>query len=1183
MRKRGGEFVYSATDLVGYLECEYLTRLDRALAAGLLNPPLEDDPVLERIAKRGELHERRFLGTLRENGACVTEIEFDESLSTEGRLRAGRDATIAAMRAGAEVIYQAVLYDGRCLGFADFLRRVEEPSNLGLWGYEVWDTKLARSPKASAVLQLCFYSDLVAGIQGIQPQNMYLALGGFAREEARFRVADYSAYFRLVAGSFERFLEDGSDLPPKSTPDPVAHCEVCRWSVNCRRRWRESDDLALVANLDTRHRLRLRQSGITTRTGLARLADAQLSEIEDIGRHSLTRARDQAEIQVRGDRIGEVISERIGPPAGRDGGLLEDHGLLMLPEPTPDDLFVDFEGDPFFESSEFDGIEYLFGALEAGAADDLKFHAFWSIERGTVTTAAERRAFEEFIDLLMGRLEKNPDLHVYHYSPYEPAAVRRLAGRHNTREEEVDRLLRGRVFVDLYRAVRQGIRASVESYSIKKLEPLYGFDRKVDLREAGQSLVEFETWLELDNEEAGRERESLRQAIQDYNRDDCISTLRLRDFLERERSKLRDELGRELPRPAAPRPEETGDSVQQQGVNRLVDALLANLPTNTAEMDSDQRATWLLAQLLNWHRREDKSFWWEYFRLRDELDDAERIIDSSTLGGLSPAGSWPDPRPRSRSTIYAFSYPAQEHAIELDTSPHDPATGKAAGSVVSVDDRRRQIQIRRGSSRPAPRPNSLIPFDHVNPGPKPERLRQLARWTQERGIQASGPNRAGRDLLRRVPPRLGNKPGQPLHLPGQDPAEVARQLALGLDESYLAIQGPPGSGKSTTGAEIIVDLVESGLRVGVTANSHKVYGELMAKVAAAAEKRGRRLRMGQRSPDQSITYADRLETGDAVKALLGGAYDVIGGTTWLWAREELIDCIDVLVIDEAGQMSLADALAASACARNLVLLGDPQQLNQPLKGVHPPGAERSAMGHILDGDRVISPEIGVFLDGTWRLHPRICCFTSEVFYEGQLRSRPDREKWLLEGAGPLSGAGIRLVPVSHAGNSNKSAEEARELSRIVGSLLASGPRCRDPSGSMSPITDEDVLIITPYNAQVAQIEDAMPGARVGTVDKFQGQEAPVSIYSMATSSPADAPRGMEFLYSLNRLNVATSRAQCLTAVIANPDLVQVRCRTPRQMRLANAMARFFELAELPPDGSVGRESDKPEVDRNGPS
>ena len=1153
--------VYSATDLVGYLECGHLSRLDRAQASGLIDAPFNSDPVLERIAKRGQLHERRFLDSLAAGGGAETEIAWDDSLSYKERIESGQDATLAAMRAGAEVIYQAVLFDGRRTGIADFLRRVDKVSDLGGWSYEVWDTKLARQAKASAVLQLCTYSDLVAQIQGCQPEHMHLALGGFAREKVSFRVADYAAYFRLVERSFGSFLETEAVAVPESSPDPVAHCDVCRWQLKCRDRWRADDDLALVANLDSRHRLQLREANVATRTGLAQLSDTDLAEIEGVRRNSLRHARDQAEIQVRGERAGKVISERLEPLRDRDDALVADHGLLMMPEPSGGDLFVDFEGDPFFESENADGIEYLFGVLEpgvTGAQGDPKFHAFWAIDQGTVTPAGERRAFERFIDLIVDRLEDDPDLHVYHFAPYEPNAVKTLSGRYGTREAEVDRLLRGRVFVDLYRTVRQGLRASVESYSIKRLEPLYGFKREINLREAGESIVEFETWLELENE---GQREELRAKIERYNRDDCVSTHLLRDWLEQQRSELECELGFALPRPAIPEPAVTTDTEAQQAVNELADSLIDGQPAAISDMDQDQRGRWLLAQLLKWHRREDKGFWWRYFYLRDELSDSERRQESDALGELVFDGSRPAPPPNTQSTIYRFQYPPQDHALKIDSTPRDPVTGKSAGTIVAIDDQIGQIEVRRATRSPAPSPTSLIPFDYVKPTPKPESLQRLARQVLKNGIDSPGANRAGRDLLRRLPPRFGQGPEQPLRTSAEPASTAARRLATELDRSYLAIQGPPGSGKSTVGAEIIVDLVGAGKRIGVTANSHKVFGELLAKVASEAEKCGIQVRIGQRSgADDVAPGATPLDTKSAVAALRDGSFDVIGGTTWLWARDDVESSVDVLVIDEAGQMSMADALAASASAQNLVLLGDPQQLNQPLQGVHPPGAERSVLGHVLDGERVIPAHLGIFLDGSWRMHPDISNFTSEVFYEGQLHSHPGRERLSLEGSPPLSGTGVRFVPVVHEGHSSSSPEEAQRLAEMIEALLDSGATYSDADGNRHPIARSDILIITPYNAQVAEISAALPGFRVGTVDKFQGQQAPISIYSMATSSAAEAPRGMEFLYNLNRLNVATSRARCLAVVMGNRNLLQVRCRTPRQMRLANALARFIELA-----------------------
>ena len=270
--------------------------------------------------------------------------------------------------------------------------------------------------------------------------------------------------------------------------------------------------------------------------------------------------------------------------------------------------------------------------------------------------------------------------------------------------------------------------------------------------------------------------------------------------------------------------------------------------------------------------------------------------------------------------------------------------------------------------------------------------------------------------------------------------------------------------------------------------------------------------------------------------------------------------VDVLFIDEAGQMSLADGLASAPAAANLVLLGDPQQLEQPLQGIHPPGAERSGLAHVLDGAAVMPADHGLFLDGTWRLHPTITAYTSEMFYDNRLRSHPGREELGLAGTPPLSGTGIRVLFVPHEGHSNESPEEAAAIATHIRDLLASDPEWPNAQGTTGRLTADDILIITPYNAQAVALADELQGMRIGTVDKFQGQEAPISIYSMATSSPEDAPRGMEFLYSLHRLNVATSRAQCLAVVVASPELLSARCRTPHQMRLVNALARLAEIA-----------------------
>jgi uncharacterized protein len=400
---------------------------------------------------------------------------------------------------------------------------------------------------------------------------------------------------------------------------------------------------------------------------------------------------------------------------------------------------------------------------------------------------------------------------------------------------------------------------------------------------------------------------------------------------------------------------------------------------------------------------------------------------------------------------------------------------------------------------------------------------------------------------------------------GEDPAAAAVRVAMALDESTLPIQGPPGSGKTYTGAQIVLALVAAGRKVGVTANSHKVIGHLLDEIASAAGKHGVAVRIGQKPEtdgDPTCAVARCFKTnGELLTALRGGELDVVGGTAWVWSREDFAGTLDVLVVDEAGQIALANAVAVSSSARSLILLGDPQQLEQPLKGTHPPGAERSALAHLLDGAATMPADKGLFLARTWRLHPDVCAFTSEAFYGGLLEPLQDLSRQSLEGVTPLTGTGMRYLAVTHAGNQSDSPEEAERVAALVTSLTGGGSTWTNRDGQRGLLQLGDILVVAAYNAQVAELARRLPaGARVGTVDKFQGQEAVVSIYSMASSSPADAPRGMEFLYSLHRLNVATSRARCLAAVVASPELFRVRCRTPHQMRLANGLCLLLERA-----------------------
>jgi uncharacterized protein len=567
--------------------------------------------------------------------------------------------------------------------------------------------------------------------------------------------------------------------------------------------------------------------------------------------------------------------------------------------------------------------------------------------------------------------------------------------------------------------------------------------------------------------------------------------------------------------------------------------------------------------MLEWHRREEKSAWWEYFRLCD-LSDEELQEDRKALGGLVYLKEIGRVK---RSTIHQYRFPPQDHAIKRGLEVRDPRTGKDAGEVVAIDERNRTIDLKRSTSSTAPHPTALIPYDIVDSTVLRDSLLRIAIWVADHSITGSGKFQSARELLLRERPSVLH--GTVGTLIGEDDqlTEAAKSLVqqLPLQASVLPIQGPPGSGKTFTAARMIVELVKEGRRVGITAVSHKVIGNLLDEVCSTAAKNGVPLRAVQKASEGNhCQHAKvvRVEDNQGVlDALTTGAAQVGAGSAWLWAREDMADSVDVLFVDEAGQMALANVLAVSQAATSTVLLGDPQQLDQPQKGLQPPGAEVSALAHLLNGRATITADQGVFLTETRRLHPDVCAFTSELFYEGRLTSRPENANQRVNAGDALGGTGLRFVPVEHTGNQNESPEEVERVAVLVESLLQTGATWTDKHSKTHPIDVRDILIVAPYNAQVSALIDRLPaGSRVGTVDKFQGQEAPIVFYSMATSTPEDAPRGMEFLYSLNRLNVAVSRARCVAVIVASPALFQVQCRSPRQIELANAFCRYLEMA-----------------------
>lgn len=1116
MQKRDAATLFSASDLVNFMGCPHATFLDLRHLGKPLGSGLDDD-LAQLLQEKGLAHERAYLKRLRVEGKTIVEIDGDADLVAKA------EHTRAALRQGADIIYQGAFLEASWQGYSDFLLRVEKPSALGDYAYEVADTKLARSAKPAHVLQMSVYSDILAREQGVAPQQMHVVLGDGTVTSVRVDAVIH--YFRYARG---RFLAFTGAPPEQSFGTPCGHCAFCRWAPTCDSEWEVTDHLSLVAGLTRGQAETLRAAGVPSLVALAQLApDARVDGIQP---KTLARLRDQASLQAHQRRTGERVVKLLDAEPG--------HGLARLPRPSEGDLFFDMEGDPLFDG----GLEYLFGILTVNDGEE-RFRPFWAHDHDE-----EKAAFQQAVDFMVERLRQYPDAHIYHYASYEETALKRLAMLHGTREGEIDDFLRGHQLVDLYRVVREAIRTSEPAYSIKNMERFYLDDtRDGEVTTAGDSIVIYERWRRLRDER-------LLADIADYNRLDCSSTLRCRDWL----------IGMRPDRAPwyewVPEAEASGVAEErteaEEKVAAMADALLAG---GHAQEEWRQ----LLVDLLEFHRRESKPAWWAVYS-RQDLPYDELLEDAECLAGLRADRHVP-PRPEKRSFVHTFRFPAQDFKLKVGDTPLRAGTLEPAGEVVAVDEDALSIELKLGPKRsPIEDRTCLIPSS-----PFGDKAQRAAVYRFAEAVRDGDVDRyaAVTSILRRDLPSIGGREsGAPVMADGAETLGGTIEALLALQDSHLLVQGPPGAGKTYTASHAIVALLAAGSRVGIASNGHKAINQLLGEVEALATAIG----LACRGIKKSSREDQMLGTGRWIEETLENkdvspAHQLVAGTAWLYARPEHDQAFDYLFIDEAGQVGLANVVAMGVAARNIVLVGDQMQLAQPIQGAHPRGSGVSALEHLLQDRATVPPERGVFLSETHRMHPDLCAFVSAAVYEGRLRSAAGAEVQSLlvnpqTDPEAIAPTGLRFVDVESCGCTQRSPSEAGRLDRTYRALL--GQQWRDKYGAECLIGINDILVVSPYNMQVELLKRTLPaGARVGTVDKFQGQEAAVVLVSMTTSSGDDLPRNFEFLYSRNRLNVAISRARCLAVIFANPRLLEAPCGTIAQMELVNGLCWARAFAE----------------------
>lgn len=1123
------QLVFSPSDLTQFMESPFASWMEHL---ALTNPdvvtvPDEKDELGEVLQGLGNQHELAVLAAFKEQGLSIADLHHHPEPFK---------ATLEAMQQGREVIYQARLELPPFKGYADFLIKVEGKSCFGDYHYELYDTKLAKSAKPKFLIQLCCYAEMLEALQEKKSDFITVILGNM--DHKRYRTDDYYYFYQNLK---THFLETHREFTTSNCPDPAASRSWGRWNTYAEQLLKQTDHLVQVATITSGQIKKLVKAGITTMTALA---DAGNKTVKGMKPEVFERLKLQAGIQKQSEGKEIPLYQLIPLDAGKK------QGLALLPPASPRDFFFDLEGFPLQEG----GLEYLWGVTWFDEEGQQQYQDFWAH-----THEQEKESFKAFIKWAYQRWLDDPAMHIYHYAPYEISACRKLMGKYGVCEYEVDQLLRNEVFVDLYKVVKGSLLIGEPRYSIKNVEHLYRGKRDTEVGSGGDSVVVYEHWRENPDGDTWQTSKILND-LRKYNKDDCDSTYELAVWLRQHQEKQGIHF---LGKTEVVEHEEKEELTERI---KLRDQLLAQAEQLKNEgHEQSAKINSVLAWSIEFHRRETKPVFWRLFE-RLGLSDEELLHDIDCLAYCQRTGKPPyKPTPGAKILAYEYSFdPDQEfkgkarHYYILGKESEEGKNLKAAYHDEGSDLEHGLIALQLKNE--ITDFITLIPDEYLNPHPIPAAIAKQVEAVAKGELNES----ALLDFLGKSIPRIKHHPAGQAIAPSHNPQERLQQIiqaVIHLDNSYLTLQGPPGAGKTYTGKHLIAELIQKGKKIGISSNSHKAINNLLINTAEYCHEMGIKGHFAcTRNTDNAIEQLEItvLDTKNIIDFIQPGC--VVGATAWGFAREELKDTFDYLFIDEAGQVSVANLIAMSRATRNIILMGDQMQLGQPSQGSHPEDSGLSILDYLLHTTPTIPDSMGVFLGTTYRMHSAVNEFISEAIYEGKLETAPanDNQRILIPAdyKGRLDKeAGIISIPVFHEGNTQASDEEVNQIKQLAMEL--SGRTFYTNEGKQRPITWDDMLFVAPYNHQVNKLKAALgEQAKVGSVDKFQGQEAPVVFLSMCASSASESPRGINFLFDKNRINVAISRAQCMAIVVYSPALLETVPNSIEQIEMMNMFCRL---------------------------
>ena len=1112
---------YSPTDLNNFVSCKYHIKSD-LLKDELKLKKKEKSANLKLRIEHGNKHEQNYFELLKkENKKSITinPKQPDKEKFTE---------TVNALKKGYDLIYKAFLIDEDFRGEVDFLLKINNKSKLGNYSYEVYDTKVTKSLKPKHVLQITGYSFLLSKIQEIVPRHMYLIDG--ANKTHTFKTSEFLDYFLYTKNNFENFLPKANKID--LYPEKCSFCGICSWLDECEKIWDKDNYINQICGIKNSQIIKFKKENIIT---IKDLANTKVDKIKSkINLTTKTKLHTQAKLQEEKRTTGKsrfIINDTE-----------KNKGLYKIPKPNEGDIFYDIEGFPQADKRNF---EYLHGIyFDDGKKKEFKYFGVKKYEK-----VEEKRIFIDLINFLEKHFDKYPQAYIYHYNDYEKRALRELASEFSSSfpkgNQFVDRLLRQEKFVDLYRVVSQCMQTTEKNLSLKTIEVFYREERGAEIKTADDSIRLFDDWCSTNDK-------NLMKNIIDYNEEDCISTHDLRNFLINNRPKDYPWFSQSE--------EETDKNIKVKDFEVQETSILLKLESkkktgNTKIIDE-------LINLVGFHRREDKSKYWAKFdrleKTPEELEDDPECIANALFVKKKPVKD-------SDKTTFIYKFNEQNFKIKEDDSAFDIISDTTFGTInkiTEIKDDENYIECTLGKKRldkvgEPPKNFNFGPGSVVNSGTIASALnRFIVDYSESKKTKY----KCAEDILKNdFPDLIKIKAGDPIFDVQKDLIDESTLAVKKLNSSYLLVQGPPGSGKTFTSAKIILSLIKDNKKVGITSNSHKAINNLLAQIENLALEENFTFKGLKKSSKD-----EQKLKGKIIEDISGGMkefpkdYLLHAGTAWLFSDPRYDQQMDYLFVDEAGQVALANTLAIATSTKNIILIGDQMQLSQPIQGVHAGNSGKSALDFLLEGEDTIPVSKGIFLSETRRLNKNICDYISSSFYDFRLKPHPVTSERSLElDLKNIKNEGIVFLPTDHKDCTQKSDEEAKIIKDYYSKII--GKDSIDV-GKNKKITQDDIMVVTPFNMQVNNLKKIINTneAKIGTIDKFQGQESKIVFISMTSSDPENLPRHKEFFFSRNRLNVGISRAQSLAIILFNPSLLLANCQKINEMRLVNNFCKLLK-------------------------